>query len=150
MKIWGHIRPSLWPVEEVMRARLMKVKSNHETDNPAVSAFVKSEGFSNSGKEINASDNDSEEVKSINETDETSASVPKCFNSVIEETNVLEEQTNEERNAAHCDVVHNANDNDPEPCPWRDELDALVQGGVPMALRGEVVGYGLGQCSQNV
>mgnify|MGYP007059631237 CR=1 FL=1 len=147
MKIWGHIRPSLWPVEEVMRSRLLKVKSIHETDNPAISA---SEGFSNAGKEINASDNESEEMKTINETDQTSASVPTGFSSVIEESNVSEEQTNEESNAVHCEVVHNANDNDREPCPWKDELDALVQGGVPMALRGEVVGYGLRQCSQNM
>lgn len=28
--------------------------------------------------------------------------------------------------------------NDDEPCPWKEELDALVRGGVPMALRGEL------------
>lgn len=130
LKIWGNIRPSLWPVEEVMRYQLKNVNG---TDDPTVSGLVNPEDCSDLGKEINAYENESEKFKSV---------APEGFSVVQEETKLSKDQTREESNAIPHDIDHNSNDrNREESCSWKDELDALVQGGVPMALRGEVVSH---------
>ena len=144
LKIWAHVRSNLWPVEEVMRSRHVEVKSIDETDGPTVSGLVKREGVSDFGKEINASDDESKEFKTITKTDHTPVSVPKGFSGVREEIK-LEDEAKEQNNAVLHEVGRKSNNKDrEESCPWKDELDALVQGGVPMALRGEVVGNKFG------
>ncbi|MCO5613264.1 hypothetical protein L7F22_067540 [Adiantum nelumboides] len=133
LEMWGQIRPNLWPIEKALCSRYKKIKKMHSLGTNASPAIGLSEataaqsGSCPSKNTLIVSEDDSEEFYDVERSDlvandgQNALSVQDGLNgSIVPAANEVSE------------------DDEEEPCPWKEELDALVQGGVPMALRGEV------------
>ncbi|XP_071710440.1 uncharacterized protein [Rutidosis leptorrhynchoides] len=111
-QIWSHIRPSLRAIEDMMNARVKKkiYVDKTENDNGADKPAV----FEDARP---AKDEDSEEEFYDLERSESdlTQSISLSEDGLITQTVTTESSI-----------------------PWREELECLVQGGVPMALRGEL------------
>ncbi|KAI5065517.1 hypothetical protein GOP47_0020212 [Adiantum capillus-veneris] len=134
LEMWGQIRPNLWPIEQALCSRYKKIKKMHSTKTsssppvgPSESTAAQS-GSSPTKSSVVVSEDESEEFYDVERSDTVA-------NDGIQ--NVLPMQ--DVRGGSTVPVAHQVREDDEEePCPWKEELDALVQGGVPMALRGEV------------
>lgn len=123
IQIWTEVRPSLGAIEDMMNVRVKK-KNN----------ILKTKLSAESGKLIppieearspkGASDEDSEDEFYDVEKSESSDAIQDGASSDSLNTNIQE----------------SAIDSAPpeSSVPWKEELQVLVRGGVPMALRGEV------------
>ncbi|KAI5059405.1 hypothetical protein GOP47_0025724 [Adiantum capillus-veneris] len=107
---WCDVRASLQPVEKAMQYHLKK-GSKKETTASSIATAVANTHIS----EVSEDDSD-EEFFDAERVD-----------TLQDGSHVLPEIDDFE-----------ADNEGQESCPWREELDALVRGGVPMALRGEV------------
>lgn len=135
MEMWGQVRPTLWPVEQALGSRHKKFKKRHSAgiNNPSavtssgLASFKEAVGSPTKNSVI-LSEDDSEEFYDMERSDGVA-------NDGTHNANALQDGFG----AANNGVTNKDSDQgEEEPCPWKEELGALVQGGVPMALRGEV------------
>ncbi|KAL2249237.1 UNVERIFIED_CONTAM: TBC domain-containing protein [Sesamum indicum] len=122
VQIWTEIRPSLRAIEDMMSARVKKKDTS-----------IKNESVPGAGKPIppleeakpgkGASEDDSEEEFYDLERSESDP--------------VQDISSGDSVPAPTVGAAHNATNSESLP-PWKEELECLVQGGVPMALRGEL------------
>ncbi|KAM1182782.1 hypothetical protein ACFX14_001154 [Malus domestica] len=121
IQIWNEIRPSLHAIENLMSIRIKKKKNNlskHEQDTGTGKPLTSiEEARSPKG----ASEEDSEDefydversdpVQDVPSSDSLSASATGAASDTVDSESLF---------------------------PWKEELEVLVRGGVPMALRGEL------------
>ncbi|KAM1053716.1 hypothetical protein ACFX2I_001129 [Malus domestica] len=121
IQIWNEIRPSLHAIENLMSIRIKKKKNNlskHEQDTGTGKPLTSiEEARSPKG----ASEEDSEDefydversdpVQDVPSSDSLSASATGAVSDTVDSESLF---------------------------PWKEELEVLVRGGVPMALRGEL------------
>ncbi|KAL0403449.1 UNVERIFIED_CONTAM: TBC1 domain family member 9B [Sesamum radiatum] len=122
VQIWTEIRPSLRAIEDMMSARVKKKATSikNESD-PGAGKPLPSIEEAKPGK--GASGDDSEE---------------EFYDLERSESDLIQDITSGDGvPAPTVGAAHHATDSESLP-PWKDELECLVQGGVPMALRGEL------------
>ncbi|KAL0452187.1 UNVERIFIED_CONTAM: TBC1 domain family member 9B [Sesamum latifolium] len=122
VQIWTEIRPSLRAIEDMMSARVKKKTTSikNESD-PGAGKPLPSIEEAKPGK--GASGDDSEE---------------EFYDLERSESDLIQDITSGDSvPAPTVEAAHHATDSESLP-PWKDELECLVQGGVPMALRGEL------------
>ncbi|KAH7373511.1 hypothetical protein KP509_17G059800 [Ceratopteris richardii] len=130
LEMWGQVRPSLWPIEQALYSRYKKIKTMHSTGTSVSVAEAPSELAATQSVNSPArnsgviSEDEFEEFYDVERSDVVSDAASSTI--AVEE------------GATGIDTNEGSEDYDEEQCPWKEELDALVQGGVPMALRGEV------------
>ncbi|KAI3508628.1 hypothetical protein L1887_23637 [Cichorium endivia] len=110
-QIWAHIRPSLQSIEDMMNARVRKKINVTKTEK-------------DHGIEKPDSFEDSRPVKSNIEDDS--------------EEEFYDMERSESDPTPQLPSSDGVNAAPESPIPWKEELECLVQGGVPMALRGEL------------
>lgn len=119
VQIWAQIRPSLHAIEEMMNTRVKK-KINAKAEQDI--ANVKPPTFSEEARpsKIGSEEDSEEEFYDVERSDPT-PDVPSG-------------------DAVSASATGGAVDVAPQESlfPWKEELECLVQGGVPMALRGEL------------
>ncbi|KAL0340768.1 UNVERIFIED_CONTAM: TBC1 domain family member 9B [Sesamum radiatum] len=122
VQIWTEIRPSLRAIEDMMSARVKKNASSikNESD-PGAGKPLPSIEEAKPGK--GASEDDSEE---------------EFYDLERAESDPIQDITSGDSvPAPTVGAAHHATDSESLP-PWKEEMECLVQGGVPMALRGEL------------
>ncbi|XP_057520902.1 uncharacterized protein LOC130801149 [Amaranthus tricolor] len=119
VQIWSEIRPSLRAIEGVMSARVKKRShwSRKGLDTDSHSAFKSNEEAKTKG----ATEDDSEEEFYDVEKSDSVLDVPPVDTAASPATPAIAEGTNFNSSS-----------------PWKQELEVLVRGGLPMALRGEL------------
>ncbi|KAM1141204.1 hypothetical protein ACFX19_041901 [Malus domestica] len=120
IQIWNEIRPSLHAIESLMSIRVKKKKSlsKHEQDTGTGKPLTSiEEARSPKG----ASEEDSEDV----------------FYDVERSDPVQDVTSSDSQSASATGVASDTVDSE-SLFPWKEELEVLVRGGVPMALRGEL------------
>ncbi|KAL4323423.1 hypothetical protein GQ457_11G009060 [Hibiscus cannabinus] len=115
-EIWIEIRPSLRAIEDMMSARVKKKRSLSEEEQEISQAKPLSPA-EDARFTKGASEEDSE--------DEFYDAYPDDDVPTIDSTDTIRGAA---ANAAPTESLH----------PWKEELEVLVRGGVPMALRGEI------------
>lgn len=120
VQLWAEIRPSLRPIEEMMSIRVKK-KSN----------ISKNEQVTGFGKPLPPTEEDRSPKGSSEEDSEDE------FYDVERSDPIQEVPSSDNMSASGTGAP---GDVDPPEglFPWKEELECLVQGGVPMALRGEL------------
>ncbi|KAL1552048.1 TBC1 domain family member 8B-like [Salvia divinorum] len=121
VKTWAEIRPSLRAIEDLMSARVKKV--NLMKNEPVSGMKKKLSAIEEARPGKGASEDDSDEEFYDLERSES-------------DTN-LEALSAENNPALDLPVDGHATHSESSP-PWKEELECLVQGGVPMELRGEL------------
>ncbi|XP_021739672.1 TBC1 domain family member 8B-like isoform X2 [Chenopodium quinoa] len=120
VQIWSNIRPSLRTIEDMMSVRVKKKnhlsKRGQDTD-PHKTLKTNEEAKSSKG----APEDDSEEEFYDVERSDPIQDVPSIDSAASPATTNLFEGTNLDSSS-----------------PWKEELEVLVRGGLPMALRGEL------------
>uniref|UniRef100_A0A7N0TLL2 Rab-GAP TBC domain-containing protein n=1 Tax=Kalanchoe fedtschenkoi TaxID=63787 RepID=A0A7N0TLL2_KALFE len=121
VQLWTEIRPSLQAIEEMMSRRIKKtnvLKHLAEPGNLSTNSSIPSveESLSPNGAE-----EDSEDEFYDVERSDSLQDVPLSGSPSASSAGVNEEKVHPEASF-----------------PWKEELECLVQGGVPMALRGEL------------
>ncbi|XP_077214009.1 uncharacterized protein LOC143880474 isoform X2 [Tasmannia lanceolata] len=117
LQIWAQIRPSLGGIEHLMSSRVKKRKS-----------FSKNEQDYPSGNHL-ATIEEAKPLKGGSEDD----SEEEFYD--VERSDLIQEAPSSD----NLSVSTMSNTASPEPLvPWKEELECLVRGGVPMALRGEL------------
>ncbi|XP_060186095.1 uncharacterized protein LOC132615509 isoform X3 [Lycium barbarum] len=122
-QIWTEISPSLHAVEDLMSTRV-KRKVN----------LAKQEQDSGSRKHLPAIEESSKSMKGISEED----SEDEFYDMERSESLDKSELDSMQDIPLNDTVSHLANTSQEALPPWKEELECLVQGGVPMALRGEL------------
>ncbi|KAJ9545596.1 hypothetical protein OSB04_025303 [Centaurea solstitialis] len=112
-QIWAHIRPSLRAIEDMMSTRVRKKIGVAKTEKDLV---AEKPAYEDARPEKTGIEEDSEEEFYDVERSESDPTAD------IPSSNGVDTQTAPPESSS----------------PWKDELDCLVQGGVPMALRGEL------------
>jgi hypothetical protein len=120
IQIWTEIRPSLRVIEDMMSLRIMR-KGNQSKDQQETKKERMVPSFEDAKSAKGASEEDSEDefydVERSDPNQDTSSS----------------DSASAPATGAPADALP------PESSfPWKEELEVLVRGGVPMALRGEV------------
>eukprot|EP00250_Pteridium_aquilinum_P018657 c24152_g1_i3 orf=1889-3292(-) len=134
LEMWGHIRPNLWPVEQALRSRYKKIKKAHSAGKSTFPVIAPSEvaspqtESSPAKNSVVVSEDESEEFYDMERSDTVA-------NDGIQTANPVQDGLG---GATTAITDEDSEQDEEELCPWKEELDALVQGGVPMALRGEV------------
>ncbi|GAV63725.1 RabGAP-TBC domain-containing protein [Cephalotus follicularis] len=119
VQIWAPIRPSLGAIEEMMSIRV-KTKAN----------LSKDEKETGKGKPLNSIE-DARTPKGASEED----SEDEFYD--VERSDPIQDVPLSDRVGVPAIAASDAAP--PEYlCPWKEELEVLVRGGVPMALRGEL------------
>ncbi|GMJ11937.1 hypothetical protein like AT3G55020 [Hibiscus trionum] len=120
-KIWTEIRPSLRAIEDMMRACVKKkdsfTKEEQETGQAKPLSPAEDARFTKGASE---EDSDDEFYDAYPDHDAHSIDSPDSIRGAAEKEAA--------ENAAPTESLH----------PWKEELEVLVRGGVPMALRGEI------------
>ncbi|KAH9612910.1 hypothetical protein KSS87_001762 [Heliosperma pusillum] len=120
IQIWSHIRPSLHAIEDVMSARVKKKanssRKGQDNDSKKALQSIEEAKFSKGAAE----DDSEEEFYDVERSDpaQDAPSVDTASAPIISST---AEGTNMDSDSL-----------------WKEELEVLVRGGVPMALRGEL------------
>uniref|UniRef100_A0A7N0T6M9 Rab-GAP TBC domain-containing protein n=1 Tax=Kalanchoe fedtschenkoi TaxID=63787 RepID=A0A7N0T6M9_KALFE len=121
VQLWTEIRPSLQSIEEMMSQRIKKsnvIKHLDEPENLSTNSSLSSVEVSLSP---NGAEEDSEDEFYDVERSDSLQDVP------------VSDSPSASSNGVDGEKIH------PEASfPWKEELECLVQGGVPMALRGEL------------
>lgn len=125
IQIWTEIRPSLHSIEDMMSNRVKKRRY-----------LSKNEKETGLGKHHTSV----EEARSLKEASEEDSEDE--FYDVEKSDPVLDVSSGDSVNAS---ATTSASDMVP-PESWKEELECLVRGGVPMALRGEVMHKLLNSC----
>ncbi|KFK36819.1 hypothetical protein AALP_AA4G175400 [Arabis alpina] len=118
-QIWTEIRPSLRAIEDLMNVR---VKKNEDSSNDEQEAQkLKSSPSTDEAKSSNGVyENDSED---------------EFYD--VERSDTIQDGSSDGTSVSSMSAAADAASLVSE-CPWKEELDVLVRGGAPMALRGEL------------
>ncbi|XP_023637817.1 TBC1 domain family member 8B [Capsella rubella] len=118
VQLWTEIRPSLRSIEDLMSSRVKKKGdiSKCEQETPKVKS---SPSFDDAKSSKGASENDSED---------------EFYD--VERSDVQDGSSSDGASVSGIPVAANASPM--STCPWKEELEVLIRGGVPMALRGEL------------
>jgi len=118
VQLWTEIRPSLRSIEDLMSIRVKKKGdlSKNEQEAPKVKI---SPSFDDAKSSKGASDIDSED---------------EFYD--VERSDVQDGSSSDGTSVSGIPVAVDASPL--STCPWKEELEVLIRGGVPMALRGEV------------
>lgn len=120
VQLWTEVRPSLRSIEELMSVRVKKKVdlSKGEQEDPK-------------GKSSPSSD-DAKSTKGASEND----SEDEFYD--VERTDVQDGSSSDGNSVSGIPVAGDATSFSASTCPWKEELEVLIRGGVPMALRGEL------------
>lgn len=119
-QLWAEIRPSLQAIEDFMSVR------------------VKMKGDSTNGEQ------EAQKLNSLPSTDETKSSKGVSENDSedefydVERSDPMQDGSSDGTSVSSMSVAADATSL-VSAGPWKDELEVLVHGGAPMALRGEVI-----------
>lgn len=119
-QIWTEIRPSLRAIEDLMSVR------------------VKKKGDSSNGEQ------EAQKMKSSPSTDEAKSSNGVYENDSEDEfydaerSDPIQDGSSDGTSVSSMSAAADATSL-ASACPWKEELEVLVRGGAPMALRGEVI-----------
>lgn len=121
VQLWTEVRPSLRSIEELMSVRVKKKVdlSKSEQEDPKGKS---SPSFDDAKSSKGASENDSED---------------EFYD--VERTDVQDGSSSHGTSVSGITVAGDATSFSVSTCPWKEELEVLIRGGVPMALRGEVI-----------
>jgi len=120
VQLWAEIRPSLQAIEDLMSVR------------------VKMKGDSTNGEQ------EAQKLNSLASTDETESSKGVCENDSEDEfydaerSDPIQDGSSDGTSVSSMSAAADAASL-VSACPWKDELEVLIHGGAPMALRGEVI-----------
>ncbi|XP_024013503.1 rab GTPase-activating protein 1 [Eutrema salsugineum] len=119
VQLWTEVRPSLRSIEELMSIRVKKKGdlSKGEQEAPKVKS---SPSFDDAKSSKGASENDSED---------------EFYD--VERSDVHDGSSSDGTSVSGIPVAGDATF-PMSTCPWKEELEVLIRGGVPMALRGEL------------
>lgn len=117
VQLWTKIRPSLQAIEDLMSVRV-KTKENSNGEQEAQK--------SKSSPSIDEADSS----KGVSEND----SEDEFYG--VERSDTVQDGTSVSSMSAGADANSLVS-----ACPWKEELEVLVRGGAPMALRGEVINF---------
>ncbi|WZZ81781.1 rab GTPase-activating protein 1 [Brassica napus] len=120
VQLWTEVRPSLRSIEELMSVRVKKKVdlSKSEQEDPKGKS---SPSFDDAKSSKGASENDSED---------------EFYD--VERTDVQDGSSSDGTSVSGITVSGDATSFSVSTCPWKEELEVLIRGGVPMALRGEL------------
>ncbi|XP_010427242.1 PREDICTED: TBC1 domain family member 10B [Camelina sativa] len=118
VQLWTEVRPSLRSIEELMSSRVKKKGdlSKSEQEAPKVKSLL---SFDDCKSFKGASENDSED---------------EFYD--VERSDVQDGSSSDGTSVSGIPVAADASPM--STCPWKEELEVLIRGGVPMALRGEL------------
>ncbi|KAL1213701.1 Rab GTPase-activating protein 22 [Cardamine amara subsp. amara] len=119
VQLWTEVRPSLRSIEDLMSIRVKKKGdlSKSEQEAPKVKS---SPSFDDAKSSKGASENDSED---------------EFYD--VERSDVQDSSSSDGTSVSGIPVAVDATF-PVSACPWKEELEVLIRGGVPMALRGEL------------
>uniref|UniRef100_A0A1J3J3D7 TBC1 domain family member 8B n=1 Tax=Noccaea caerulescens TaxID=107243 RepID=A0A1J3J3D7_NOCCA len=119
VQLWTEIRPSLRSIEELMSIRVKRKGdlSKGEQEAPKVKSLP---SFDDAKSSKGASENDSED---------------EFYD--VERSDVQDGSSSDSTSVSGIPVAADAS-SAVSTCPWKEELEVLIRGGVPMALRGEL------------
>ncbi|KAG7565742.1 Rab-GTPase-TBC domain [Arabidopsis suecica] len=118
VQLWTEIRPSLRSIEDLMSIRVKKKGDLSKIEQEALK--VKSPpSFDDAKSAKGASENDSED---------------EFYD--VERSDVQDGSSSDNTSVSGIPVAPDASPL--STCPWKEELEVLIRGGVPMALRGEL------------
>lgn len=123
VQTWTEIRPSLRAIEDLMSSRVKK-KVNLNKSEPDLAAGKQLHSIDEAKPGKGASEEDSEE-----EFYDVERSESDPVQEIPPADGIPASAVGPAGHAAHTESLP----------PWKEELGCLVQGGVPMALRGEVI-----------
>ncbi|CAH8389692.1 unnamed protein product [Eruca vesicaria subsp. sativa] len=120
VQLWTEVRPSLRSIEELMSIRVKKKVdlSKGEKEDEKVKS---SPGFDDAKSSKGASENDSED---------------EFYD--VERSDSQDGLSSDGTSVSGIPVAGDATSFSESTCPWKEELEVLIRGGVPMALRGEL------------
>ncbi|CAM8975360.1 unnamed protein product [Rhodiola kirilowii] len=121
VQLWTEIRPSLEAIEEMMSRRIKKNNVMKHLAEPGNMSTNSSIPFIEEPFSSNAAEEDSDDEFYDVERSDSLQEIPSCDSSIASNTGLEGEKVHPEASF-----------------PWKEELECLVQGGVPMALRGEL------------
>jgi len=117
IQIWAHIRPSLAAIEQVMSSRVKNGKD--------------------STKDTKDLGRNSIHLASIDDAKQFEDSDDEFYD--VERSDLNQEVASNDSTNTDSSGTMASEHVSPEPfSPWKEEMECLVQGGLPMALRGEV------------
>lgn len=122
VELWTEIRQSLQPIEDLMSVRV-KTKGNYPNGEQEAQKLKSSPSTDKAESSKGVSENDSEDE----------------FYDVERSDSVQDgswDGTSVSSVSAAADATSLVS-----TCPWKEELEVLVRGGAPMALRGEVIKF---------
>lgn len=127
VQLWTEIRPSLQTIEDMMSIRVKKktgpLKDETNNNGELIIETPKSLSHSDDAKPPKGScEEDSEDEFYDVERSDPSPDMPQVDGASISANGNAADAASQEAS-----------------CPWKEELEVLVRGGVPMALRGEVL-----------
>ncbi|KAL0714453.1 hypothetical protein Bca4012_021432 [Brassica carinata] len=120
VQLWTEVRPSLRSIEELMSIRVKKkvdLSKGEQEDSKEKSSPVFDDAKSSKG----ASENDSED---------------EFYD--VERSDVQDGSSSDGTSVSGIPVAGDTSSFSESACPWKEELEVLIRGGVPMALRGEL------------
>lgn len=120
VQIWSHIRPSLHTIEDMMSVRVKK-RSNLSRKGQDIDSHKNLKSNEEAKSFRGAPEDDSEEEFYDVERSDPVQDAPSADSAASSTTSSMIEGTNLNSSS-----------------PWKEELEVLVRGGLPMALRGEV------------
>ncbi|VVB05726.1 unnamed protein product [Arabis nemorensis] len=119
VQLWTEIRPSLRSIEELMSIRIKKKGDSSKGEQEALKV-KSSPSFDDAKSSKGASENDSED---------------EFYD--VERSDVQDGSSSDSTSVSGIPVAADATSS-VSTCPWKEELEVLIRGGVPMALRGEL------------
>ncbi|KAF8080311.1 hypothetical protein N665_0957s0011 [Sinapis alba] len=119
-QIWTEIRPSLRAIEDLMSTRV-KIKKDDSSNGEREARKLKS----------SPSTDDAKSSKRVYEND----SEDEFY--VVERSNPVQDDSSDGKCVSSMSAAADAT-SQVSACPWKEELEVLVRGGAPMALRGEL------------
>ncbi|XP_010693109.2 uncharacterized protein LOC104906093 [Beta vulgaris subsp. vulgaris] len=120
VQIWSHIRPSLHTIEDMMSVRVKK-RSNLSRKGQDIDSHKNLKSNEEAKSFRGAPEDDSEEEFYDVERSDPVQDSPSADSAASSTTSSMIEGTNLNSSS-----------------PWKEELEVLVRGGLPMALRGEL------------
>ncbi|CAD5325857.1 unnamed protein product [Arabidopsis thaliana] len=118
VQLWTEIRPSLRSIEDLMSIRVKKKGDLSKSEQEAPKVKI-SPSFDDAKSSKGASDIDSED---------------EFYD--VERSDVQDGSSSDGTGVSGIPVAADASPL--STCPWKEELEVLIRGGVPMALRGEL------------
>ncbi|KAF8101938.1 hypothetical protein N665_0201s0234 [Sinapis alba] len=121
VQLWTEVRPSLRSIEELMSIRVKKKVDLSKGEQEDQKVKSPSPTFDDAKSSKGASENDSED---------------EFYD--VERSDVQDGSSSDGTSVSGIPVAGDATSFSVSTCPWKEELEVLIRGGLPMALRGEL------------